>query len=153
MKYGWIAFVTMMVTLLSTGQVAAQYGPEEIGPEESPISDPDTETEAPMSERDKLKALEAESETPTVTGARPGSSTSSAAISRLMNDRRSLMRSCSRDSTCSASSSSARARLSSRSPESVWTVIRPVSAFSWTWIWTGGRLARTPRGVLLCVLL
>lgn len=80
MKYGWIAFVTMMVTLLSTGQVAAQYGPEEIGPEESPISDPDTETEAPMSERDKLKALEAESETPTVTGARPGSSTSSTQV-------------------------------------------------------------------------
>ena len=34
-KYGWIAFVTMMVALLSTTQVAAQdpYGPEEIGAE------------------------------------------------------------------------------------------------------------------------
>ena len=67
-KYGWIAVVAMMAALLSTGQVAAQYGPEEIGAEESPIVDPDTETEEPMSELEKLKAMEAESETPTVTG-------------------------------------------------------------------------------------
>jgi hypothetical protein len=66
----------MMAALLSTGQVAAQYGPEEIGAEESPIVDPDTKTEPEMSELEKLKAMEAES--PTVTGARPGSATSPA---------------------------------------------------------------------------
>jgi hypothetical protein len=55
----------MMATLLSTGQVAAQ----DASPE-------DAEAEAPVSELDKLKAMEAESETPTVTGARPVSTTS-----------------------------------------------------------------------------
>ena len=68
----------MMAALLSSGQVGAQYGPEEIGAEESPIVDPDTETKPEMSELDKLKAMDGESETPTVTGARPGSATSAA---------------------------------------------------------------------------
>ncbi len=51
MKYGWIAMVAMMAALFSTGPVAAQdpsgtgYGPEEIGPEESPLPDPDTVTD------------------------------------------------------------------------------------------------------------
>ena len=52
MKYGWIAIVAMMAVLLSTGEAAAQYGPEEIGAEESPIVDPDTETKPEMSELD-----------------------------------------------------------------------------------------------------
>ena len=86
MKYGWIAVVAMMVALLSTGQVAAQdpsgrgYGPEQIGPEESPIPDPDTVTDDSMSELEKLKAMDAESPTPTVTGARPPSVTSGSAV-------------------------------------------------------------------------
>ncbi len=82
MKYGWIAIVAMMAALFSTGQVAAQdaYGPEEIGAEESPISDPDTVTDDSMSELDKLKAMDAESETKTVTGARPPSTTSGSAV-------------------------------------------------------------------------
>ncbi|MFW2389883.1 MAG: hypothetical protein ACN4G0_16205 [Polyangiales bacterium] len=75
MKYGWIAVVAMMAALFSTGQVAAQYGPEEIGAEESPVSDPDTVSDDSMSELDKLKAMEGEA--PTVVGARPPSSASS----------------------------------------------------------------------------
>ena len=82
MKYGWIAFVAMMAALLSTGQVAAQdqYGPEEIGAEESPIVNPDTDTDPDLSksELDKLKAMDAESETRTVSGARPPGTTSAA---------------------------------------------------------------------------
>jgi hypothetical protein len=62
-----------MAALLSTEQVAAQYGPEAEGAEPSPIVDPDTDTEEPMSELDKLKAMEVESETPKVTGAKPPS--------------------------------------------------------------------------------
>ena len=77
MKYGWIAFVTMMVALLSTGPAAAQTGvdnkddppPEVVAAEEEA---------APMSELDKLKAMEADSETPTVVGARPVSATTPA---------------------------------------------------------------------------
>ena len=67
MKYGWIAIVAMMAALFSTGQVAAQdpsgtgYGPEEIGPEESPFSDPDVVTDDSMSELEKLQAMDAES--------------------------------------------------------------------------------------------
>jgi len=65
----------MMVALFSSGQVAAQYGPEEIGAEESPIVDPDTETDTGMSELDKLKSMqEADPDAPKVTGARPPSS-------------------------------------------------------------------------------
>jgi len=65
----------MMAALFSTGQVAAQeeYGPEEIGAEPSPIVDPDTSTEDSMSELEKLRAMDEETETPTVTGARPPS--------------------------------------------------------------------------------
>jgi hypothetical protein len=59
-----------LATLFSTGQVAAQeeYGPEEIGAEESPIPDPDTDTDDSMSELEKLKAMDAESATPTEPG-------------------------------------------------------------------------------------
>ena len=84
MKYGWIAFVTMMVALLSTTQVAAQdpYGPEEIGAEESPVVDPDlpTDTDLPQSELDKIRAMDADSETPTVVGARPVSASTPAKV-------------------------------------------------------------------------
>ena len=84
MKYGWIAFVAMMVALLSTTQVAAQdsYGPEEIGPEESPVVDPDlpTDTDLPQSELDKIRAMDAEAETPTVVGARPVSASTPAKV-------------------------------------------------------------------------
>jgi hypothetical protein len=81
-KYGWIAFVALMATLLSTGPVAAQgeYGPEEIGAEESPIVDPDSSTEDSMSELDKLKAMEEEAETPKVVGARPPSASTPAVV-------------------------------------------------------------------------
>jgi hypothetical protein len=60
----------MMAALFSAGQVAAQdpsgkgYGPEQIGPEESPIVDPDTVTDDSMSELDKLRAMDAASDTP-----------------------------------------------------------------------------------------
>jgi hypothetical protein len=72
----------MMAALFSTGQVAAQakYGPEEIGAEESPISDPDTVSDDSMSELEKLKAMDAETEPRTVTGARPPSTTSGSAV-------------------------------------------------------------------------
>ena len=84
MKYGWIAFVAMMAALLSTTQVAAQdpYGPEEIGAEESPVVDPDlpTDTDLPQSELDKIRAMDADSETRTVVGARPVSSDSPAKV-------------------------------------------------------------------------
>ncbi|MGB8328536.1 MAG: hypothetical protein WCE62_00305, partial [Polyangiales bacterium] len=82
MKYGWIAVVAMMATLLSTGQVAAQaeYGPEEIGAEESPIVDPDLPTPDAPSELDKLKQLDSELPTRTVTGVRPPSTTSGSAV-------------------------------------------------------------------------
>jgi len=66
-KYGWIAFVVMMATLLSTGQVAAQDATADAAAE-------GVEAEAPVSELDKLKAMEEDSETPTVVGARPPSS-------------------------------------------------------------------------------
>ncbi|MGB5523595.1 MAG: hypothetical protein WBM96_13585, partial [Polyangiales bacterium] len=84
MKYGWIAIVAMIAALFSTGPVAAQdpsgkgYGPEQIGPEESPISDPDTVTDDSMSELEKLKAMDDEPKT--VTGARPPGTTSGSAV-------------------------------------------------------------------------
>jgi hypothetical protein len=68
-----------MATFLSTGTAAAQTGvdnkddppPEVVAAEEE---------EAPMSELDKLKAMEADSETPTVVGARPVSADSPAKV-------------------------------------------------------------------------
>jgi hypothetical protein len=48
----------MMAVLFSTGQVAAQYGPEEIGAEESPIVDPDTETDDSSDELEELEAMD-----------------------------------------------------------------------------------------------
>ena len=84
MKYGWIAIVAMMAALFSTGQVAAQdpsgkgYGPEQIGPEESPLPDPDTDTDDSMSELEKLKAMDDKPKT--VTGARPPGTTSGSAV-------------------------------------------------------------------------
>ncbi len=76
MKYGWIAIVTMMGALWLPGQVAAQYGSDErIDAKGDQKSDapPQTpgEEERPMSELEKLKAMEGESETPDVTGERP----------------------------------------------------------------------------------
>jgi len=72
-KYGWIAFVAMMAALLSTGPVAAQDATAEAAAEGA-------EAEAPMSELDKLKAMEAESERPTVVGARPPSASTPAKV-------------------------------------------------------------------------
>ena len=60
MKYVCIAVVAMMAVLLSTGPVAAQYGPEEIGAEESPIVDPDTETDESGAELEKMEAMDGE---------------------------------------------------------------------------------------------
>ncbi|MGD8316171.1 MAG: hypothetical protein PVH76_00410 [Myxococcales bacterium] len=74
MKYGWIAIVTMIGTLLSPGLVAAQYGSDKRidakgdQKDDTPPAQPDEE---PMSELQKLKAMEAESEVPTVDGERP----------------------------------------------------------------------------------
>jgi len=75
----------MMAALFSTEQVSAQdeYGPEEMGAQESPIVDPDLPTEDAPSELEKLKAMDRESatETPrTVTGARPPGTTSGSAV-------------------------------------------------------------------------
>ena len=60
MKYVCIAVVAMMAVLFSTGPVAAQYGPEEIGAEESPISDPDTETDESGAELEEVEAMDGE---------------------------------------------------------------------------------------------
>jgi hypothetical protein len=78
-KYGWIAFVAMMVALLSTGPAAAQTG---VDNKEDPPPDvvAAEEEAAPMSELDKIKAMEADSETPTVVGARPVSSSTPAKV-------------------------------------------------------------------------
>jgi len=80
-KYGWIALVAVMATLLSTGTAAAQYAGD--NKDESPPDAPPaegTEAEEPMSELDKIKAMEADSETPTVVGARPVSASSPAKV-------------------------------------------------------------------------
>ena len=58
MKYVCIAVVAMMAVLFSTGPVAAQYGPEEIGAEESPIVDPDTETDESGAELEEIEAMD-----------------------------------------------------------------------------------------------
>jgi hypothetical protein len=75
-KYGWIAFVALMATLLSTGPVAAQYAGD--NKDEPPPEV--TEAEPELSELDKLKAMEEDSETPTVVGARPPSAGSPAKV-------------------------------------------------------------------------
>ena len=58
MKCVCIAVVAMMAVLFSTGPVAAQYGPEEIGAEESPIVDPDTETDESGAELEEVEAMD-----------------------------------------------------------------------------------------------
>ena len=58
MKYACIAVIAMMSVLFSTGPVAAQYGPEEIGAEESPIVDPDTETDESGAELEEVEAMD-----------------------------------------------------------------------------------------------
>lgn len=58
MKYVCIAVVAMMTVLFSTEPVAAQYGPEEIGAEESPIVDPDTETDESGAELEEVEAMD-----------------------------------------------------------------------------------------------
>ena len=58
MKYACIAVIGMMSVLFSTGPVAAQYGPEEIGAEESPIVDPDTETDESGAELEEVEAMD-----------------------------------------------------------------------------------------------
>jgi hypothetical protein len=57
-KYVCIAVVAMMTVLFSTGPVAAQYGPEEIGAEESPVSDPDTETDDSSAELEQVEEMD-----------------------------------------------------------------------------------------------
>jgi hypothetical protein len=59
-KHVCIAIVAMMAVSFSTGQVMAQYGPEEIGAEESPIVDPDTETDDSSAELEKMEAMDGE---------------------------------------------------------------------------------------------
>lgn len=58
MKYACIAVVAMMAVLFSTGQVVAQYGAEEIGAEESPIVDPDIETDDSSEELEEIEATD-----------------------------------------------------------------------------------------------
>jgi hypothetical protein len=76
-KYGWIAFVALMATLLSAGQVAAQYRGDD---KDDPPPEVTEEAEPQLSELDKLKAMEEDSETPTVVGARPPSASSPAKV-------------------------------------------------------------------------
>jgi len=78
-KYGWIAFVTMMVALLSTGPATAQTGVDNKDNPPPEVAAAEEEA-APMSELDKIKAMEADSETPTVVGARPVSAGSPAKV-------------------------------------------------------------------------
>ena len=75
MKYGWIAFVALMATLLSTGPAAAQYTGDD---KDNPPPEVTAEGEPAPSALDKLKAMEKESETPTVVGARPPSASTPA---------------------------------------------------------------------------
>jgi hypothetical protein len=58
MKHVCIAVVVMMAASFSTERVAAQYGPEEIGAEESPIVDPDTETDDSDTELEEVEAMD-----------------------------------------------------------------------------------------------
>jgi hypothetical protein len=67
-----------MAAWLSTGQVAAQYDVDR--KDDEPAVDATGEEEAPVSELDKLKAMEEDSETPTVVGARPPSSSTPAKV-------------------------------------------------------------------------
>jgi len=62
-KHAYIAVVAMMAASLSTGTATAQSGaydkgPEEIGAEESPIPDPDIETDVSRAELEKIEALD-----------------------------------------------------------------------------------------------
>jgi hypothetical protein len=57
-----IAVVATIGLLFSTGQVAAQYGPEAEGAEPSPIVDPDTETDDSSAELEKLEAMDGKDE-------------------------------------------------------------------------------------------
>ena len=81
MKYGWIALVAFMAALLSTGPAAAQYAGDnkDESPPDAPAAEA-TEAEEPMSELDKIRAMEADSETPTVVGARPVSASTPAKV-------------------------------------------------------------------------
>lgn len=58
MKHVHIAWVAMMAALFSAGAATAQYGPEEIGAEESPIVDPDTETDDSNAELQHVEAMD-----------------------------------------------------------------------------------------------
>ncbi len=58
----------MMTTLLSTGQVTAQYAGDDKDNPPPEVTEPG---EPPLSELDKLKAMQEDSMTPTVVGARP----------------------------------------------------------------------------------
>jgi|GEM_PF-3330610 len=62
MKYACIAVIAMMAVFLSTEQVAAQDGPEEIGAKESPIVDPDIETDESSAELDEIEAIDGKQE-------------------------------------------------------------------------------------------
>ena len=58
MRYAYIAVIAVTGFLFMSGQVAAQYGPEEIGAEESPIVDPDTETDESGAELEEIEAMD-----------------------------------------------------------------------------------------------
>jgi hypothetical protein len=74
-KNGWIAIVALMATLSATGQVSAQYAGDD---KDEPPAEVSGEEGAEMSELDKLKAMEEDSERPTVVGARPPSASTPA---------------------------------------------------------------------------
>lgn len=60
MKHACIVAVAMMSVLHFTGEAAAQdeYGPEEIGAEESPIVDPDIGTDESGDELEEVDAMD-----------------------------------------------------------------------------------------------
>lgn len=99
MKYGWIAIVAMMAAFLTTGRVAAQewgseaeqdYGPEEIGAEESPFFDPDTVRDESADELEKVQQLDQERK---VTGFQPPGKTDATGMGTQAAERERMRRS------------------------------------------------------------
>ncbi|MGB5703975.1 MAG: hypothetical protein WBM48_14230 [Polyangiales bacterium] len=58
MKHACISLFAMMAVLFATEMVAAQYGPEEIGAEESPIVDPDNVGDDSDAELEQVESMD-----------------------------------------------------------------------------------------------
>ena len=86
-KHPWIALFAMLVVAGSTGEVGAQYeyGPEEVGTEESPFVDPDTasgnESSAEVEEVEEIDAVKPEAEVAAPEGKRKGRNCAASASS------------------------------------------------------------------------